>query len=456
MARERSAVDGVHDEIVTATHARRAVSADDPEPSSTDMTSLLFQSILLLLAGVSRPEPVPAPTENVVLRWNRIVTDALTAAGADPFTESRDLAIVQISVHDALNAIQARSETFGPSAGSAAGASHEAAVAQAAHDSLVALLPVAKPTLDQELARTIDAVADRDARTRGIDLGRRVAAATVAARAKDGADKQVAFPPGTKPGEYRPTPPDATPAFMAQWGGVTPFALQSGSQFRPTPPPAPESALALREVAQVASVGGKDSTARNEEQSEIARFWYESAPQGWNRITRTVAESRSLDAWESARLLGLVNVAMADGFIAVMDAKYHYAFWRPVTAIRAAGTSEWLSYLPTPPIPDHPSGHTVLGAAAATVLERFFETDYVAFETTSGAPYPGIVRKFWSFSEAARENGASRVLAGIHFPTAVRTGYRLGEDVGTWAFEHALRARAVAAAPAKSSTAVIR
>ena len=237
---------------------------------------------------------------------------------------------------------------------------------------------------------------------------------------------------------------------MAQWGGITPFALKSSSQFRPAPPPAVDGDLARRDVAQVRAIGGQDSTVRTDEQSEIARFWYENSPQGWNRIARNVAGPRQLDLWESARLLALVNVAMADGFIAGFEAKYHYAFWRPATAIREAGAREWLSYLQTPPVPDHPSTHTVLGAAAATVLARFFENDFVAFETTSGNPYPGITRSYWSFSEAARENGASRVLAGIHFPTAVRAGYQLGEDVGNWAFEHALLPRA----PAQTTAAM--
>jgi membrane-associated phospholipid phosphatase len=130
---------------------------------------------------------------------------------------------------------------------------------------------------------------------------------------------------------------------------------------------------------------------------------------------------------------------MADGFIGGFESKYYYNYWRPVTAIRERGDSEWLSYLWTPPVPDYPSTHTVLGAAAATVMARFFNTDLVSFSMTSGAPYPGITRKFWSFSEAARENGASRILAGIHFRTAVNEGYMQGERIGTWAFEHALR-----------------
>ena len=148
--------------------------------------------------------------------------------------------------------------------------------------------------------------------------------------------------------------------------------------------------------------------------------------------------TRQLDAWTTARLLALVNVAMADGFIGGFEAKYHYNYWRPATAIRETTDPTWLSNLTTPPVPDYPSTHTVLGAAAAAVLARFFETDYVTFAMTSGAPYGGITRRFWSFSEAAQENGASRVLAGIHFPTAVKAGYEQGDRIGAYAFEQLL------------------
>jgi PAP2 superfamily protein len=387
------------------------------------MKTLLALSVLAAAAALA-PEAPLGESSNPTLRWNRVVTDALAAAQTDPVTESRALAIVQLAVHDALKA--------------SGTAEADAAIATAAHDALLALLPGAQATLDEELARALQPLAEGAGKSHGVELGCRSAAAALAARAHDGSERQVVLRPGTTPGEYRPTPPDLTPAWMAQWGEVTPFVLRSGSQFRPAPPPAVDSALARRDVEQVRLVGGQDSTARTDEQSQIARFWYENSPQGWNRIARTVAEARRLDARESARLLALVNLAMADGFVASFDAKYHYAYWRPATAIRAAGASEWLSYLPTPPIPDYPSAHTVLGAAAATVLARFFENDFVAFETTSGAPHPGLTRSFSSFSEAARENGASRVLCGLHFPTAVRAGYQLGEDVGTWVFEHAL------------------
>ena len=248
------------------------------------------------------------------------------------------------------------------------------------------------------------------------------------------------YTPGTKPGDYRPTAPDFKPAFLPHWGSVTPFVLNSSAQVRCPEPPAVDSLRALADLEEVKAIGGSKSATRTAEQSEIARYWYKNSPQGWNRIAREVSAARQFDVWENARLFALVNLAMADGFIAGFEDKYHCNYWRPVTAIREGGDREWLSYLPTPPVPDYPSTHTVLGAAAATVMARFFNTDFVSFSMTSGTPYPNITRKFWSFSEAARENGASRILAGIHFTTAVNAGYIQGERIGDWVFEHALRA----------------
>jgi len=193
-----------------------------------------------------------------------------------------------------------------------------------------------------------------------------------------------------------------------------------------------------------------NSTTRTTEQSQIAMFWYEGSPNGWNRITRNVSAQQGLDLWQNARLFGLINFAMADGFIAGFDAKYAYNFWRPVTAIRAGDTDgndqtladpTWSSFLVTPNIPDYPSTHSVLGAAAAEVLARFFDEDddEIAFTTTSGNPFPGITRSFTSFSQAAQENADSRVFAGIHFRRTCTDGLRQGRKVGRFAFKHYLK-----------------
>ena len=374
-----------------------------------------------------------------VARWNRVATDATLAQQTDPLTESRWFAIVHASMHDALNAIERRYEPYQAGIAGATAASPETAVAAAAHASLVELMPARKPAFDRALAEALELVNDRRAAFAGLQAGRQAAAIVLAKRRDDGASRTVARAAGKKAGEYRPTPPDLTPAFAAQWGDIRPFVLTKSSQFRPAPPLAPASAGARAEMDEVRLIGGKTSALRTAEQSEISRYWYESSPQGWNRIAREVAAARGLDEWESARLLALVNLAMADGFIGGFEAKYHYNYWRPASAIRESGHASWLSDLDTPPVPDYPSTHTVLGAAAAAVLARFFGTDLVSFSMTSGAPYEGITRKFWGFSEAAQENGASRILAGIHFASAVRAGYEQGERIGAWTYERALR-----------------
>ena len=379
----------------------------------------------------------PAAADEV-LSWNRLATDAAAAAQTDPLTESRAFAILHAAIHDAVNAVEPRYAPHGRLQPAEPGALAAPAAAAAAHDVLVELFPAARATFDAALEASLRASGTGPGVERGAAAGHRTARTLLEARSGDGADQSAAYTPGTRPGAYRPTPPDFTPAFMVHWGGVKPFVLRSASQFRGAPPPAVDSERARGDIEVVRAVGAKEGSTRNEEQSEISRFWYENSTQGWNRIARVVAEAHGLDLHENARLFALVNMAMADGFIAGFDAKYHFAYWRPATAIRESGYGDWLSDLVAPPVPDYPSTHTVLGAAAATVLARFFETDYVAFNMTSGAPYPGITRGFWSFSEAARENGASRVLAGIHFPTAVAEGYREGEAVGGFVFDHAL------------------
>jgi hypothetical protein len=417
----------------------------------------------IVLAGIATSCPftvtaAAAPVDEV-MHWNQVATDATAAAHTDPLTESRLFATLHVAMHDAINGVEPRYELY-LSAGSATpethGASAPAAAAVAAHDTLVALFPAGREAFDAALASSLAAAGSGSEAERGVAEGRAVARAVLARRGADGSARTVSYAPGTKAGSYRPTPPDLTPAWAAQWGEVTPFALRSPSQFRPGPPPAVDSARAVADVAVVRSVGAQERSSRSDEQSEIARYWYENSTQGWNRIARTVAAAHGLDLHERARLFALLNMALADGYVAVFDAKYHYAYWRPVTAIRAAGDSGWLSYLATPPIPDYPSGHTVEGAAAAALLARFFGTDFVTFRMVSGDPYPGIERGFWSFSEAAHENGASRVLAGIHFPTAVEVGYAQGTSVGTWVFEHALRPLESGNAPAASRTIASR
>ena len=393
-----------------------------------------FAAALLAVTVASRA------SVDEVIRWNQIATDASTVENTNPLKESCVFAILHVAIHDAVNNVESRYEPYLPTTSRSASASIDAAIASAAHATLVALLPASKVSFDAALEETLHKLPDDSTKKAGLEVGRAAAAAILAARANDGENRTSPYTPGTKPGDYRPTPPDFAPAALTHWGSVTPFVLKSPAQFRPADePPAVDSPRALADIEEVKTIGGSKSVTRTAEQSEIARYWYENSTRGWNRIAREVAGARQFDVWENARLFALVNLAMADGYIANFESKYHYNYWRPITVIRESGDSEWLSYLPTPPVPDYPSGHAAEGAAVATVMARFFNTDFISFSMTSGAPYPGITRKFWSFSEAARENGASRILNGIHFSTAVNAGYIQGERVGEWVFANALR-----------------
>ncbi len=275
------------------------------------------------------------------------------------------------------------------------------------------------------------------AKTAGIALGQAAAWATMNRRHNDGADtaSQPPYAPRPGAGEYQFTPPFD---FAAQpgWGRVTPFIIDPREHAVDGPQPL-ASAQYAQDLAYVRQIGHATSSTRTAEQSEVAKFWYEDSPLGWNRIANAVVRQRGLDAWEAARAFALVHFAMADGFIAGFGTKYQHRFWRPETAIRAADTDgnpntdpdpAWQPFLVTPPVPDYPSTHTVLGWAAAEVLIELFG-DKVRYSITS-LTLPGVTRHYRGFSQAAEENGLSRLYAGIHFRHAVKDGRRQGRSVG--------------------------
>jgi hypothetical protein len=378
------------------------------------------------------------PDENAVTRWNVIATNAFTPSqGTNPMAQSRTLAILHAAIHDALNAIEPRFQAYSPGVGRASGASAEAAVAAAARDVLVTLLPEQAALVETEYARALAAIPDGPARIAGVAVGQASARANLTRRGNDGAEKatQPLYVPRTGRGEYQFTPPFD---FAAQpgWGQIKPFVIDIREHTVDGPLDLSSTKYA-RDLAHVKAIGGINSAIRTLQQSEIAQFWYEDSPLGWNRIANTAVRQRKLDLWSTARAFALVNFAMADGFIAGFEAKYRFRFWRPETAIRVAAQGEhgvaeadtaWRPFLITPPVPDYPSTHTVLGWAAAEVLIELFgdRMEYAADSLT----LPGVIRHYKGFSAAAEENGQSRLYAGIHFSHAIRDGRRQGRSIG--------------------------
>jgi hypothetical protein len=445
---------------------------------------LAFAAIVATAAPVhgARQSPgaaaVDAAAAEAVLAWNATAGDSLLAAcdlGGYAPQEARILAMAHIAVHDALQAIDRRSTPYAVRLPAAPAASAEAAVASAVRGVLVPVLrqmsfflPVADcidkgvAKVEVDYAAAVAGIDDGAAKSSGLALGRNAADAVLALRADDGYDTQLvdpAYVEGTKPGEYGYT--DGTPfAFAPHLGSdLTPFVLRRSRQFRPGPPHRLTSRAYARDVREIQRLGGDDvitPSARSADQTQIALFWLESSPIQWNRIARTVAAARGLDAWQSARLLGLLNVALIDGYIGTFEAKYHYRLWRPVTAIRAAGTDgnrattpdpTWTPLVAVPPIPDYDSGHAVEGGAAAQVMSRFFGSDRAKFAVCSHTLPAGqrcsdaepTLRTYTRFSQAARENAVSRIYVGFHFRQAVEVGTRHGRHIGQWTVQKAMR-----------------
>jgi membrane-associated phospholipid phosphatase len=375
---------------------------------------------------------------NAVTQWNTVAIDVFKPTqGTNPMGQSRSFAILHAAIHDALNAIDHRFASYTPGLADAHGASVDAAVAAAAHDVLVAQVPEQSALVDDAYSHALARIPDGAAKAGGIAVGQASATANMLRRMHDGAEEaaQPVYVPRSGPGEYQFTPPFDFAA-LPGWGRVKPFVIdlrkhQAEGPLRLT------SVQYARDLAYVKAIGKSDSRIRTAEQSQIAQFWYEDSPLGWNRIADTAIKQRHLDNWASARVLALMNFALADGYIAGFEAKYRFRFWRPETAIHAAATDgnvvteadpTWKPFQITPPVPDYPSTHTVVGWAAAEVLIGTLD-DRVRFSADS-LTLPGVTREFEGFSAAAEENGQSRVYAGIHFGHAVKDGRRLGRGIG--------------------------
>lgn len=429
------------------------------------------------LVGPSAQAGSGPSTPSDVLAWNHTATEAAMAACIapldNPLHESRMYAMMHIAIHDALNAIHRRSTPYAYTAHAPADSSLPAAVATAAHDVLVPVIaqipaPFTQACRDAGTAvvqtaytTALAAVPNTAGKAHGIAVGHASAQAVLARRSNDGSDTlliDTAYPQGTAPGQYRFTP-GAAFAFAPGWGRVTPFVLTDADQYRPGPPPALTDRQYTRDLREIQRLGGDGVTTpteRTPEQTETALFWWESSPQAWNRISRNIAADRHLDEWDNARLLGLLNLALADGYIGSFATKYHDRFWRPVTAIREAGTDgnrrthadpTWTPLRPTPAIPDYDSAHAVEGGAATAVLRQFFRTDRISFSACSRTLPAGQTctdstptrHQFSRLSRAAEENALSRIYIGFHFRTAVEAGTDHGRRIGDHAVANYFR-----------------
>jgi hypothetical protein len=396
-----------------------------------------------------KDKPFKGYSNQVIMDWNLMTLQALGGPTyLNSLTGARINAMTHLAMHDALNSIAPVYQSYAFHQPDAQ-AEPVAAAATAAHTVLLAAFPDKQAALDSALAQSLGKVPEGDGKTRGVALGKLAGQAIAGLRQHDGASQNPFTPigPSPAPGVYGAVPPFDI-VFAPFWKTMQPFSLQTPGQFRPAPQPALDSKAYADAFNEVKTVGVKNSQARTADQTSYAKFWYEYSEIGWNRVTRVAAADRKLDLIGTARLFALVNMALADAYTAGWDAKFHYNFWRPFTAIRGAETdgnpataadANWEPLMNTPPVPDYPSTHSALGKAAAAVLAAELG-DKTRFTLSSTTADPATAtRSFTSFSQAARENADSRVMAGIHFRFSCQAGLELGHQVGKWTVENHLR-----------------
>ncbi|HEY3514869.1 MAG TPA: vanadium-dependent haloperoxidase [Kribbella sp.] len=393
-------------------------------------------------ATAGLPRIVPAgvrPGGDVVIGWNQALLRIVRTAGAQPPTvhPTRSFAIMHAAVHNAVVATTGRGTPYLFAVHATPGASPVAAAAQAAHDVLTALYPAQAASLDRQLEADLATVWQRHLREAGVTVGRLTARLLLGLRSDDGsAATPPPLDPGTEPGEYRPAPPNFTPAVFTHWSAVTPFLIARADRFRPDAYPALTSRRYAAATNEVKRLGQDSSTSRSDDQTEQAHFWAAPIWNYWNEISQTSAQRAGGDLSDTARVFARLNLTLADAVIAFYDAKYHFRIWRPITAIRLAGTDTnpattpdptWTSLATTPADPAYPGAHSVISQAAATVLNQEFGPGHRLAVTSEALP--GTTRHFTTFQAVADEAGLSRIYAGVHTRLDHYAGRKLGYDV---------------------------
>jgi hypothetical protein len=406
--------------------------------------SSILQSRAAAAAALALASAAPAAMADSVTDWNIRAGQFVAEAKLGTPPAVRAMAVVQTATFAAVNAITRQYPPVGPQPEAAPDASVDAAVAAAHRATLTKLMPSQQPAIDAAYIAARNALPDGPAKAAGVAAGERAAALVFAARVDDFVATPDAYRPVATAGTYVPT---ATPA-AATWPQRTPWLMPSASRFRPEAPPALTSERWARDYEEIRQLGSRNSVRRTEPQTEIARFWEYSLPSIYHGLVRSVADQPGRDVTRNARLYAAAAQAMDDALISVFDAKYHYHFWRPATAIRNGDAdghdatqrdATWTPFIDTPMHPEYPSAHSVLAASVGAVLKADTAGARMPVLSTSSPSAKGAVRQWASVEDMVREVADARVYEGVHFRFSTEVGASMGRAIGELAAERWLQ-----------------
>jgi PAP2 superfamily len=399
---------------------------------------------VVMLTGLAGPA-----SADVITDWNEKTVALVTARTMLPPQAERVVATVHVAMFDAVNSIERRYLPYRVQLPAAKETSKEAAAATAAASVLAALLPNAADEMKAALAAYLAPMPAGTAKDDGIKLGEAVAAKIAAERAKDGANAPDSYRPKAKPGVYVPTPITAS----SMWPNVTPFAMSAPAQFRPQPPIPLSGKEWSGDYNEIKNLGAKTSPTRSARQSEDARFWLVTGPASYYPIVRQLVAAKKMSVIDSARFMALTSVATADAFIAVFEAKYHYDFWRPITAIRNGDTDDnpaterdatWQPIDNTPMHPEYPCAHCITSAAVAAVTETLLGSADVPEVAMTSPTAPGVTHRWTNLWAYADEVALARIFAGFHYRFSARVGQDMGRKIGRYVVDKVMQPATIA------------
>ena len=377
----------------------------------------------------------PTADADVVSDANAKAAETVSRLPAPPITV-RMMAIVQVSVFEAVNAITGRYPAYRAKLAPAPGASVDAAVASATRTALLKLMPAAQhPAVEADYGALLGSVPDGPAKAAGIALGEQAATAIVASCADDGVVAADVYRPHAAPGVYVPTVLPATP----HWGKRRPWTMTRPDQFRPGPPPSLTSDTWARDYNEIKALGAGNSTARTAEQTAIAKFWEATLPSVYWPIARVVAAAPGREVTDNARFFAVAAMAMDDALTAVFDAKYTYNFWRPVTAIRNGDIdgndatereAGWTPFIDTPMHPEYPCAHCIVSASLGAVLQAEIGAGPTPALRSTSYTAGGAARSWTSVSDFTQEVAFARILDGVHYRNSTVVGSEMGRKIG--------------------------